>query len=141
MMKKLLCLFMLGLVAVTSLPTTTYAGITREDTLAHHSSCLPDNVDRWENIAFDGAAVMYDTKSVEKENKFNPFKDAIITMWVFRCSEKNFIKVRHFPKVYQVRINIDQRTYIDLSDDDHEVKSIRPGTAEEAIYEKARDIY
>ncbi len=140
-MKKILCLLMLGFMVSTGLPGITQAGITREDTLAHHSSCLPDNVERWENIPFDGAAVMYDTRSVEKENKFNPFKDSIVTMWVFRCSEKNFIKIKHFPKIYQVRINIDQRTYLDLSDDNVELKAIRPGTVEEAIYEKARDIY
>lgn len=80
----------------------------------------------------------YDTESIEKENRFLPFQDRIIKVWIAR-----HINLYYGCDTYkkQYELNIDKKTYKVLNSKNPAEKPIEPDSVEEKFLDIAINLY
>ena len=109
-MKKTICIF-IGLFSIAS---TCFASMPPcfndyESAVESRLVRIPSYVD---------GCVYYDEEALVKHNKFSPFGDKIIDVWIYRCPDESYhtgnifnkYKTDHYPWRGFISINIDKRT-------------------------------
>lgn len=105
------------------------------------SMCLSGN--RWvsfdEDISLKGTNcwfVYYDNETIIRQNKFNPFSDKILILWV---KFDVFPEVNSYMERYE--INLDKKTFKILNRNKIKERHIEPESFADAIYKQAKRLY
>lgn len=110
-MKKTICIF-IGLVSIAP---TCFASIP--SCITSYESVVASRLVRVPNYV-DGC-LYYDEEAIVKHNKFSPFGDRIIDVWVYRCPNESYhnsdnifnkYNLDHYAWRNFISLNIDKRT-------------------------------
>ena len=104
-----------------------------------HFSCLSE---RWKIFAeYSSSGHYYDSESIEKENKYNPFQDKIIRLWVAEHYERTYYYSSHSTDKIKYEFNLDKKTYKRLNAKTIIEKHIAPDSKQEVIYKMACNLF
>ena len=132
-MKKIFGLIVLSTIMISTFSIQMAYGYYPVD---KHYFCLSN---RWKYFAQDSnEGYYYDSESIVKENKFLPFQDRIIKLWV---AEHHRSYGTCYTYKYQYEINLDKNTYKILNSKNPTHKPIVPDSKYEQIYNISKDLY
>lgn len=135
-MLRKICLLLLCIFAYTSFAN---ANVFDKYNFISHKQCVSE---RWGFICCEGPyRWYYDKETVECRNKYNPFGDKIVELWMLRHSQSHAGVYDKNSRKINYQINLDDMTYKVLGDNDSKIQAIVPESYIEKLIPILKKIY
>lgn len=150
-MKRYICSVLLAICASACLAINRAQAATTK----YHDDCFNNNQksyvlsdNRWAKVQdYASYVIFYDKNTIERENKYNPFGDRIITLWIADCFKDyhrfdySSSKTLGHPSIERISFNLDKRQYKYVQNPKSRFLDVQPNSSMETILEAIKWLY